>query len=49
MRDCGSFGLHEFVRFSVRKPEENEVLIEAFREVENVFEQERGNYRKSFR
>lgn len=37
VRDCGSFGLPEFVRFSVRKPEENEGLIEAFREVEKGF------------
>ncbi|ASJ10685.1 aminotransferase [Thermococcus sp. P6] len=33
VRDCGSFGLPGFVRFSVRKREENERLIEAFREL----------------
>ena len=30
LRDCSSFGLHEYVRFSVRKREENEKLIMAF-------------------
>ncbi len=37
VRDCESFGLPEFVRFSVRKPEENDKLIEAFRELEVEF------------
>ena len=32
VRDCTSFGLPEYIRFSVRKREENERLIEAFRE-----------------
>ncbi|NJE09122.1 aminotransferase class I/II-fold pyridoxal phosphate-dependent enzyme [Thermococcus sp. M39] len=32
VRDCTSFGLPEYVRFSVRKREENEKLINAFRE-----------------
>ena len=30
VRNCKSFGLPEFIRFSVRKPEENARLIEAF-------------------
>lgn len=34
VRDCTSFGLPEFIRFSVRKPGENERLIRAFRELE---------------
>ncbi|ASJ12476.1 aminotransferase class I/II-fold pyridoxal phosphate-dependent enzyme [Thermococcus thioreducens] len=33
VRNCTSFGLPRYVRFSVRKPEENEKLIEAFREL----------------
>ncbi|WP_457752463.1 aminotransferase class I/II-fold pyridoxal phosphate-dependent enzyme, partial [Thermococcus sp.] len=37
VRDCESFGLPEYVRFSVRKPEENGALIEAFRELGEGF------------
>ncbi|WP_099210739.1 aminotransferase class I/II-fold pyridoxal phosphate-dependent enzyme [Thermococcus henrietii] len=33
VRSCASFGLPEYVRFSVRKPEENDRLIGAFREL----------------
>jgi len=33
VRDCMSFGLPEFVRFSVRRPEENERLVRALRGV----------------
>ncbi|WP_297502020.1 aminotransferase class I/II-fold pyridoxal phosphate-dependent enzyme [Thermococcus sp.] len=33
VRNCESFGLHEYVRFSVRTPEENSALIKAFREL----------------
>jgi len=33
VRSCTSFGLPEYVRFSVRKPEENNKLIRAFREL----------------
>ncbi|AEK72210.1 putative aminotransferase [Thermococcus sp. 4557] len=35
VRSCESFGLPEFVRFSVRKPEENDILIAGFRRVLN--------------
>ncbi|NJE55523.1 aminotransferase class I/II-fold pyridoxal phosphate-dependent enzyme [Thermococcus sp. 21S9] len=37
VRSCASFGLPEYVRFSVRKPEENDRLIEAFRELGEGF------------
>ncbi|NJE10316.1 aminotransferase class I/II-fold pyridoxal phosphate-dependent enzyme [Thermococcus sp. MAR1] len=37
VRDCTSFGLPQYVRFSVRKREENERLIEAFKELEVEF------------
>ena len=33
VRSCESFGLPEFVRFSVRKPEENNKLLKAFLEL----------------
>ncbi len=31
VRDCSSFGLHGYIRFSVRKKEENDVLIDTLR------------------
>ncbi|EEB75038.1 aminotransferase class I/II-fold pyridoxal phosphate-dependent enzyme [Thermococcus sp. AM4] len=34
VRSCASFGLPEYVRFSVRKPEENKTLVRAFKSVE---------------
>jgi len=37
VRSCASFGLPEYVRFSVRKPEENDRLIGAFRELGEGF------------
>ena len=37
VRSCESFGLPEYIRFSVRKPEENEKLMKAFRELEVGF------------
>src|SRR5262249_25961389 len=33
VRDCASFGLPEYVRISTRRPEENERLLAAVREV----------------
>jgi histidinol-phosphate/aromatic aminotransferase/cobyric acid decarboxylase-like protein len=35
VRDCASFGARfkDFVRFSVKTPEKNEMLIDAFRKV----------------
>ena len=37
VRSCDSFGLHEYVRFSVRTPGENSTLIKAFRELGEGF------------
>ena len=37
VRNCTSFGLPGYVRFSVRKPEENSALIEVFRELGEGF------------
>lgn len=37
VRSCESFGLPEYIRFSVRRPEENGILIEAFRELGERF------------
>lgn len=37
VRSCASFGLPEYIRFSVRRPEENGILIEAFRELGERF------------
>ncbi|RLF82677.1 aminotransferase, partial [Thermococci archaeon] len=31
VRDCSSFGLPAYIRFSIRKREENDILIEALR------------------
>ncbi len=36
VRDCRSFGLDGFIRFSVRKPEENTKLIEAIRSLSTL-------------
>lgn len=33
VRDCTSFGLPQYVRFSVRKPEENDALVRALLEI----------------
>ncbi len=41
VRDCASFGLPEHIRFSVRKPGENERLIRALKEIEGKMENER--------
>ncbi len=34
VRDCASFGLPAYVRISTRRPEENERLLAAIREVQ---------------
>lgn len=36
VRDCTSFGLKDYIRFSIRKPEENDRLIEALYELREV-------------
>ncbi|AEC51915.1 putative aminotransferase [Pyrococcus sp. NA2] len=36
VRDCSSFGLPRHIRFSVRKPEENDALLEALEKVLDV-------------